>query len=196
MLYPRPFLNAWPGPMPFHSPAPARAPGTARRPNRRAAGPAPFEAPSGTLPFGYRVIDARRPAVFKFTSPYGLAGAGEAACARVGDAPARASVWAPRDGRGVLRFAADPGPESAPRRLAVRGPDGAEQEVVVTASAPAAVPLTVHAGVNRVELRRLDAPAAGQGPPVLAVSKVRFEMADAAAAPETTSGAPATGPGG
>jgi hypothetical protein len=178
LLYPRPFLNPWPG-APYPSP-PAAPPVGADGVLFLTLAPPPFEAPTRPLPSGLAEVDSRRPLLFRFVNPNGVEGAGETAFSWLGDAPARAAVWAPRDGVGLLRFATAPGPglpAAASRRLAVRGPGGVEREIVVAPSADVAVPVAVRAGVNRVELRCLDAPA-GPPAPLLRASQMRFEMVE------------------
>jgi hypothetical protein len=152
LLCPRPFANGWKGSRLFEEPGAAADRPDAFEPGTLFLqyGAPPFSEPIERLPFNYSIIDGTRPIIFRVD---GAGGASEAV--EVGAQPVAIFILSPRAGAAVLSFTAEAGPG---RSLRLTDEAGTSLERTADAAPAARIvfPVTLTAGVNRLELRCVD----------------------------------------
>lgn len=128
-------------------------------------GEPPFGEPAERLPFGHTVIDSTRPEIIRWDNVNGVERWAGKRIAWLGTEPAQLIVYAPKDVAAVLSFAVAPGPSrpgTARRTLRLTDACGRTHEVTVEAEEGTTVrfPVTLPAGVSRMELGCTDRPTA------------------------------------
>jgi hypothetical protein len=122
----------------------------------------PFEAAVEQLPYGLSVIDPRQPCVFRITNPNGLERAPDGGgFSWLGTQPITLHIWSLEDADVILAFDMQPGPSlptTPERRLAIIKPNGHSEQLHIPDTTRLAVPISLAAGVNQVQLRCLDEP--------------------------------------
>ena len=120
-------------------------------------GDLPFERPLKHLDCGLSLIDLRQPMVVVVVNRNTLEwDATNLGFIWLGAEDMTLDFWAPHAGQGVLSFDTRIGPslpETPTRHVRLVGSDGRESAAVLTADAPAVLPLTVRPGLNSVRLR-------------------------------------------